>query len=92
MNVLEINLAKEKYDSFRKELEEKISKKEISIYNKECYLIKKSWFDEFIIGFNNYNEKNINSIREHSKINSSFSLPKNNPEILNDTSSLIEFL
>ena len=92
MNKSEIISFKEKYNYFKKELEHNILLKEILLYNKECYLIKKSWLDEFIEEVNHYDENGNNSKSEYSKINSVISLPKNNPEIINNISSVIELL
>ena len=65
---------KEKYYSFRNELEKKVSNKLISTYNHGCYLIKESWIEEFI------------------KLSENAQLPKKNPEILGDISSIVNCL
>ena len=44
------------YDSFRKELENKINNRNISINNNQCYLIDDNWIDEYIKSFNNINK------------------------------------
>ena len=43
----EIIKIKENYDLFKKDLENKLSNKEITINNNECYLIKDSWINDY---------------------------------------------
>ena len=80
MDEQEIISAKEKYDSFRNELENQIQNKRISITNEKCYLIKKAWINEFVIACNNY--KRSKKYQKYTKRNQVLSLPKNIQEII----------
>ena len=83
---------KEKYISFRKNLEEALENNNFSLKNPECYLINDIWDKEFknsldkIESIINNNSKKLNS----TKINN-YNI-KTNPVIFNDISKTIDLL
>ena len=84
-----IDSIKEEYDNFRNQLENKIKNvRDISMRNKECYIIKESWISDFISSFIIY-KKNKGLKRRF--VNRS-PLPNKKPEILKDISSFINIL
>ena len=71
---------KKEYENFINELERNIKNNNISLYNKESYIIKDSWINDYF----QYNN-NIGSETSYIKSNES-------PEIINDISSAINCL
>ena len=71
---------KKEYDNFINELERSINNNYISLYNKESYIIKDSWINDFF-----HNNNNMSSKTLYTKQNE-------NPEIINDISSAISCL
>ena len=72
-----------KYKSFKQKLEEQIKSSEIKLLNNECYLINDFW--------DNILNRNIDCYEiSNSLIN--FSLPKENPEFINNISFFVEYI
>ena len=93
MTEQEITKIKENYDLFKKDLENKLSNKEITINNKECYLIKEYWMNVFIRSYNNQQSTPKYKTKYTKRnTNTSFSLPTKGPEFLNDITSVIDCL
>ena len=82
-----INSIINKYKSFRKSLEELIKSKIIKLKNKDCYLITDCWDIEL-----NKMIKSYESNKKFKKSNIHFTLPKQNPEFINNIPSFVEFI
>ena len=82
---------KENYDLFKRDLKNKLSNKEITINNDECYLIKDSWINAFIRSYNSQ-QSTTKYKSKYTNRNTLFSLPAKSPEFLNDITSIIDFL
>ena len=82
---------KKENDNFNNKLSNNIKNKEISLINEECYLIEESWSNELNECFEKHN-KLKNEKKNTSKINYINYLPQNDPEFINDFSSIIKYL
>ena len=91
MTEQEIDDIKEKYESFENELKDKMKDKQICKFNKECYLINECWINDFNNSYELYQNSKKHKSR-YNKTNTSFSLPKKNPEFLNDIASIIDYV
>ena len=83
-----INKVINKYKSFRQNLEEQTKSYQIKLQNSDCYLIKESWDIVLNRAISNYG--NPPRSRYTKNTSSTFSLPQQNPEFINDISSFIE--
>ena len=81
------------YNTFKENLKSDISNETVS-NKKDCYIIKKSWDTELSKNFNNYNQNTFKSKfrRYYSNQPSTFNLPKESPEFINDLNNLINCL
>ena len=80
-----INKVINKYKSFRQALEEQIKVNKIKLQNNECYLIKDYWDNEINRIITNYETS-----KKSKYSNTNFTLPRQNPEFINDISSFVE--
>ena len=85
-----INKLINKYKSFRETLEEQIKSEQIKSQYNECYLIKDIWDNEINRAISNYELNKKFKKNKNSSIN--FTLPRQNPEFINDISSFVEFI
>jgi len=85
-----INKIIDKYKSFRQNLEEQINNNQIDLQNKECYLIKDNWDNALNRSINSY--KSPQKSKYTRNASSTFTLPQQNPEFINDISSFIEYV
>jgi len=77
-----------KYKSFRQNLEEQTKNNQIKLQNSDCYLIKENWDIALNRSINNF--ENPPRSRYTKNTSSTFTLPPQNPEFINDISSFIE--
>ena len=80
-----------KYKSFRQTLEEQIKSNQIKLQNNDCYLIKDNWDNALSRIINSYEvSKNSKHTKYTQYSSSTFTLPEQNPEFINDISSFVE--
>ena len=84
-----INKVINKYNSFRKKLEEQIKSIQFKVSNNDCYLIIDSWDNELTRIIKNYESNKINNKNRPS---STFYLPRKNLEFVNSISSIFEYI
>ena len=89
----ECEAIKNYYNTFKENLKSDISNETVS-NKKDCYIIKKSWDTELSKNFNNYNPNTFRSKfkRNYSNQTSTFNLPNESPEFINDLKNLINCL
>jgi len=80
-----INNVINKYKFFRQNLEEQIKNNQIKLQNNDCYLIKDNWDIALSRVINSYELQ-----KKFKRNNANFTLPKQNPEFINDISSFVE--
>ena len=81
------------YKTFKENLKSDILNEAIS-NKKDCYIIKKSWDTELSKNFNNYNTTSFRSRFRRNNTNkpSTFDLPNNPPEFINDIKNLYNLI
>ena len=81
------------YKTFKENLKSDILNETIS-NKKDCYIIKKSWDTELSKNFNNYNTTSFRSRFRRNNTNkpSTFDLPNNPPEFINDIKNLYNLI
>ena len=81
------------YNTFKENLKSDILNETIS-NKKDCYIIKKSWDTELSKNFNNYNTTSFRGRFRRNNTNkpSTFDLPNDPPEFINDIKNVINLL
>ena len=84
-------LIKNEYYDFNEKLSKNIKNNSISMKNKDCYLIEESWSKELTNYFDKYHkDKNNNKFKNNTDFLDF--LPENEPQFINNFSSVIKCL
>ena len=89
MNKSLFDSIKNKYNLFRKNLEERITSSKFWLFNNECYLINKLWNDEFQEKINKFKELYSKNQKKEYYIQDIY--PKISIEFINDISIAINY-